>query len=88
MKNILLIATALIAIQVHATVYENAEDYKTSRWSVYDNTPSRAHLDNVYLKDRDQNAIQFIGAGTNNGYILGNWEGAAGAWNNTTEHTP
>jgi len=87
MKNILLIATALIAIQVHATVYENAEDYKTSRWSVYDNIPSGAHLDNVYLKDRDHNAIQFIGAGTNNGYILGNWEGAAGAWNNTTEHT-
>ena len=86
-KNILLIVTTSMATQAYATVYENAEDEKTSRWSVYDNTPSGAHLDNVYLKDRDHNAIQFIGAGTNNGYILGNWEGAAGAWNNTTEHT-
>jgi len=86
MKNILLIATALIAIQVHATVYENAEDEKISRWSVYDKTPSGAYLDNVYLEDRDHNAIQLIGAGTSNGYILGNWEGRAGAWNNTKEH--
>jgi len=49
--------------------------------------PVGAYLDNVYLEDRDHNAIQFIGAGTSNGYILGNWEGRAGAWNNTKEHT-
>jgi len=43
-KNVLLIATILIATQLHATVYENAEDEKTSRWSVYDKTTSRCIL--------------------------------------------
>jgi len=85
-KNILLITTLLFSTQVFATVYEDAEDESTNRWHVYDKSPAGATVDNVYLQDRDHNAIEFIGAGTKNGYILGNWEGQEGAWNNTEEY--
>jgi len=87
LKNILLLTTLLLSTQAYATVYEDAEDESTNRWKVYDNRPRGASLDNVYVEDRDSNAIQFLGRGRRNGYILGNWEGRAGAWNNTTEHT-
>jgi len=87
MKNILLIITLLFSTQVFGTVYEDAEDKRTDRWKVYDNTPIGATIDNVTLENRDQNVIEFTGAGTSNGYILGNWENRDGAWNNTKEHT-
>ena len=79
LKNILLLGTLLLSTQAYATMYEDAEDESTSRWQVYDNTPAGATIDNVYNSQRDNNVIEFIGAGTSNGYILGNWEGKKGA---------
>jgi len=86
-KLSMLLVGLLLTTQVNATVYEDAEDKSTSRWQVYDNTPIGAKVNNVYIEDRDHNAIKFIGAGASNGYILGNLEGKVGAWNNTNEHT-
>lgn len=86
-KYILLLISTILTTQIYATVYEDAEDESTSRWHIYDNFPYWAYIDNVYLTDRDHNAIKFIGAGIRNGYMLGNIEGRSGAWNNTTEHT-
>ena len=87
LKNLLLLGTLLLSTQAYATMYENAEDESTSRWQVYDNTPAGATIDNVYNSQRDNNAIALIGAGTSNGYMLGNIEKRKGAWNNTKEHT-
>lgn len=85
--TLLIMATTLLTAQLHATVYENAENVNTSKWKTYDNIPSGAEFENIYDQNKDSNVIQLIGSGTSNGYILGNWEGVAGAWNNTTEHT-
>ncbi len=87
LKNILLLGTLLLSTQAYATMYEDAEDESTSKWQVYDNTPAGARVENAYSNQRDTNVIAFKGAGTSNGYILGNWEGKKGAWNNTKEHT-
>ena len=87
LKKIILLSTLMLSTQAYATMYENAEDESSSRWQVYDNTPAGATIDNVYSNQRDNNAIEFIGAGTSNGYMLGNLEKRKGAWNNTKEHT-
>ena len=87
LKKIILLSTLMLSTQAYATMYENAEDESSSRWQVYDNTPAGATIDNVYSSQRDNNAIEFIGAGTSNGYMLGNLEKRKGAWNNTKEHT-
>ena len=86
-NTILLLVTLLLSTQTYATVYENAEDGNTNKWHVYDNTPQNASINNIYIGNKSTNVIEFVGNGINNGYILGNWEGLEGAWENTTEHT-
>ena len=87
LNKILLFLTLLLSNASYATMYEDAEDESTNKWSVYDNTPLGAFVNNVYLQDRQSNAIQLVGKDRKNGHILGNWEGRDGAWNNTSEHT-
>jgi len=87
LRNILWITTLLLSTQIQATIYENAEDGSTSRWHIYDNTPSNASIENIYVSTKDNNAIEFQGSGTRNGYILGNLEGLDGAWDNKIEKT-
>ncbi len=61
-------------------VLEDAEDGETSGWSIYDNSPEGAVVENIYNNERDSQVIKLEGAGTQNGYIVGNWAGRAGAW--------
>jgi len=68
-----------------ATVYEDATDGNINGWSVYDKTPEGANISNIY--DKGNQVIQLQGAGTENGYMLGDWSGGANAWNNTTKRT-
>lgn len=86
LQNILLISTIFLITQSYATIYEDGEDGNSDRWSVYDATPTGAYIENVYVEDRQTNVIQLIGAGTSNGYILGNWENKTGAWDNREQH--
>jgi len=84
-----LILTLLVFLSSHlsATVYEDAEDGNTAGWRVYDASPAGAQISNVYDNTRGSNVIQLQGGGTDNGYILGNWEGSAGAWADTSGTT-
>ena len=84
-----LVFTLLIFLSSYltATVYEDAEDGNTAGWRVYDNTPSGAQVLNVYDNDRGSNVIQLQGDLTNNGYILGGWEGSADAWGDSSSTT-
>jgi len=62
-------------------VIEDAEDRDTATWSVYDNSPKGASIENIYDASNNSQVIQVRGEGTQNGYIVGNWAGRAGAWN-------
>jgi PKD repeat protein len=78
------VATAPVA--GFTTTYEDAEDGNTSGWAVYDNTPSGARIINVFDPDRQSRVIQFMGSGTQNGYRLGNANGATwSAWHNSDQ---
>ncbi len=61
-------------------IMEDAEDGNTDGWSVYDNTPEGATIDNVTDAQSNSQVISLTGDGANNGYILGNWSGREGAW--------
>ncbi|MDY6823732.1 MAG: choice-of-anchor Q domain-containing protein [Thermodesulfobacteriota bacterium] len=63
------------------TIYENAEDGTINGWDIYDNNPADATITNV--ADSGNQAIQFIGDGTANGYRLRLEDG--GKWNNKTQ---
>ena len=80
--SLLLTATAL---QASETVYEDGEDSATSRWSIYDNSPAGASVQNVYDNQKQSRVISLEGAGTRNGYKIGNWVGSNGAWVNRDE---
>jgi len=62
-------------------LYEEERD-----WHVYDSTPSGATISSIIDEDKGK-VVQFSGAGTENGYMLGDWSGGANVWNNTTEKT-
>ena len=55
-------------------------------WTPYDSTPSGATISSIIDEDKGK-VVQFSGAGTENGYMLGDWSGGANVWNNTTEKT-
>jgi hypothetical protein len=63
-------------------IYEDAEDGEDSRWSVYDNRPIGATINNVYDSVKASKVIQLQGDGKKNGYILGAWD-AKNGWKNT-----
>ena len=65
------------------TVYEDAEDGNTNKWTIFDHSPSGAAITNVFDQDKNSHVIEVSGDGVKNGYSLGNIGGQAGAWNNT-----
>jgi hypothetical protein len=67
------------------TTYEDADDGSTQGWVVYDASPSGASIRNVYDAEMESPVIVLQGAGTANGYKLGNYAGNTNAWNNTSE---
>ncbi len=61
--------------------YEDAEDGSNQRWSVYDNNPAGASVNVIYDDIHQSQVIQLQGDATHNGYMIGNWAGRSGAWN-------
>jgi hypothetical protein len=61
---------------INEVIYEDGEDGKTTRWSVYDQNPSGATISN------ENKSIKLAGSGLENGYILGAWDNNKG-WKNT-----
>jgi len=55
---------------LNATLYEDAEDQKTFGWSVYDQEPTGAIINNVFDITRGSRVIELSGDGVNNGYEL------------------
>ncbi len=82
-KTALLFSVSALFSLLHATVYENAEDGSAARWHIYDNDPAGAVVENVV--ENGNRVIRFRGAGRGNGYILGDFTGGSGAWNNREE---
>ncbi len=78
-RNITIPASAL---PQNSIAYENAQDGSTDRWTIYDNVPAGAQITNIYDSERQNNVIQFSGAGADNGYRLTNSDGSY--WNNTS----
>jgi len=76
---ILLSTYALLAIET----YEDAEDYNTNGWSIYDNNPSGATITNVYDQARKSQVIKLSGLDKNNGYLLRNKNGSW--WSNSKD---
>jgi hypothetical protein len=72
-----------VVIDAYTTIYEDAEDNLTSRWSVYDNTPVGAVITNVSDTGHGLRAIQLTGSTTLNGYQLKTISGSI--WNNTSQ---
>jgi len=60
-------------------VYEDAEDGTTEGWTIYDDDPPGAQINNVMDEDNGSQVIELTGAGGANGYQLGDSEGAP--WN-------
>jgi len=68
--------------EVNSIVYEDAEDGKDSRWAVYDKSPTGATVKNVDDAEKSSKVIEVSGSGTDNGFILSEWNSANG-WKNT-----
>lgn len=62
-------------------IYEDAEDRTTTRWKIYDNSPSGATIKNIYDEDKGSRVIEFNGNGFENGYEIGARRGD-GKWEN------
>ncbi len=82
-KILSFLCACAIFSNLHATVYEDAEDGNTVGWSIYDNNPAGAIVSN--LLEGANHVITLQGDGRRNGYILGNFTGREGAWNNRDE---
>ncbi|CAA6799482.1 MAG: Calcium-binding acidic-repeat protein (ARP) [uncultured Sulfurovum sp.] len=52
-----------------STIYENAENKKTTKWSLINNT-SAGTIKNIYDKNKKSRVIQFLGEHTKSVYIL------------------
>jgi peptidoglycan/xylan/chitin deacetylase (PgdA/CDA1 family) len=65
---------------VNATIYEDAEDGTISRWSIVDNIPEGATVNNIYDEERHSRVIELNGSDSyDNQYQLGD------TWNNQRE---
>ena len=70
------------AAPVPATIlYEDAEDGLTTGWTVYDDDPTGAFVDNVFDAERDNRVIELYGDGLLNGFSLLNDQNQD--WDNT-----
>ncbi|NEW60441.1 DUF5011 domain-containing protein, partial [Sulfurovum sp. bin170] len=69
-----------------AIVYEDAEnENSTQSWQVYDNIPTGAVVSRVFDSDKQSNIIELMGAGMENGYILGSFDETQ-SWNNREDN--
>jgi len=75
--------TAKYVADHQSTVYENAEDKTINGWSIYDNEPTGAEINNIFDQDRLSYVIQFKGSGLLNGYSLRNDDGSN--WQNSSQ---
>lgn len=65
-------------------VYEDAEDGVTDGWKKTGLGDGNATIDNVFDADRNSNVLEFRVADPNkNTFMLGQYPGIAGAWNNS-----
>jgi hypothetical protein len=71
------------AVSEEETVYEDAEEGDTTGWTIYDNLPAGAEIDNVYDGDRQSYVIELTGYGTGNGFRLGESDGSR--WHNENQ---
>lgn len=67
------------------TIYEDAEDHKTTGWVIFDKVPTGASVSNRYDIDKKSQVITLIGTAKENGFRLGNHAGALDAWNNAKQ---
>ena len=81
----LIIALSLLTSTIHATVYENAEDNSTARWTIIDNIPADAIVTNIYDTNISSNVINLQGDNYNNAYMIGSEDENNNSWNNTQE---
>ncbi len=58
----------------NCVIYEDAEDGKNSRWSIY-TSGHRGTVSNIYDDVKSSRVIELDGEGTKTGYILGAWDG-------------
>jgi peptidoglycan/xylan/chitin deacetylase (PgdA/CDA1 family) len=68
-----------------ATLYENAEDGLTTGWSIIDNSPSGATINNQDDIALNSKVIVLQGNGYDNAYMLGNEVNQSGSWSNTQD---
>jgi hypothetical protein len=64
------------ALHPTKALYDDAEDGNITGWDIYDSDPVGAYINNVYDEQRDGRVIEFVGAGTANGYRLRNDNGS------------
>jgi len=74
--------TCVITVS-NRTTYEDGEGDTTDGWTIYDSKPSGAAISNVYDEDLKSWVIELWGAGTKNGYRLGNRDGSK--WRNMSQ---
>ena len=74
--------TCVITVS-NRTTYEDGEGDTTDGWTIYDSKPSGAAISTVYDEDLKSWVIELWGAGTKNGYRLGNRDGSK--WRNRSQ---
>jgi N,N-dimethylformamidase beta subunit-like, C-terminal/Putative Ig domain/D-glucuronyl C5-epimerase, beta-sandwich domain len=75
-------ATFVLEI-VDTLVYEDAEDGTVLGWTIYDNNPGGAAVQNVYDAVNDSRVIELVGSGTDNGFVLRQANGSS--WQNSEQ---
>ena len=88
MKNKIIILTPFLLVCFSslsgATVYENAEEGNTNHWTIHDNKPEGAFIENVFDKELNSHVIKLEGEGRRNAYRIGSKKTSVG-WNNKEE---
>jgi subtilisin family serine protease len=74
---------ALSNVLDDVTIYEDAEDGRIDRWSVYAGDKDMALIRNTYDSQKQSMVIALDGDGTSNGYLLKNRDGKK--WHNSTQ---
>ena len=81
----ILILLSSYLLTLNATVYENAEDNSINRWTIVDNQPTGAVIENIYDTTVENRVINLQGNSYDNAYMIGNTSGNTNSWNNTQE---
>jgi len=70
---------------VNESVYEDAEDMTTNKWTIYENPNNDALILNVYDEERQSRVIKLVGNEYEDGFWLKNSDGSL--WNDKDHHT-